>query len=163
MYIRLISTLTRVQILSVLLLALANQPVLSASADQIRQNTKGNKPAQKPVDLMTAYQKIQAPQGFPDLPVFPGTTFLGGHYMPEQNGIAMCQMRYFAKEAPKSVIEFYNGALSSNGWRILNSSNSHIVARHTSGHMCSVSVSESKLPKTKSQFVVVFRQVNRQH
>lgn len=158
-----ISALTRVQILSVVVFALTNQPILSAPVEQFRQTNKCTKPVQKPVDLMTAYQKIQAPQSFADLPVFAGsTTFLGGHYMPEQNGITMCQMKYFAKEQPKDVLEFYNNALSSNGWKVLNSSGNHIAARHSSGHMCSVNVSESKLPKIKSQFVVVFRQVNKQ-
>ncbi len=155
------SILQKAPILSLSLLALTSQAVISASTDQAKQVHKSS---QKPVDLMTAYQKIQSPQGFSDLPVFPGeTTFIGGYYMPEQNGVAMCQMRYLAKEKPKEIIEFYQDALSNNGWKILQCISNHMTARHNDGHMCSVNVSDSKLPKVKSLFVICYRQVNKPH
>jgi hypothetical protein len=158
------SILHKAQILSLLLLALTSQAAISASAADQAKQVRVNKPAQKPVDLMTAYQKIQSPQGFPDLPVFPGKiTFIGGYYMPEQNGISMCQMRYLAKEEPKDVIDFYKDAIEGNGWKVLQCISNHLTARHSNGHMCSVNVTASKLPKVKSLFIVAYRQVNRQH
>jgi len=157
------SKIRTAQLLSLSLSVLISQAAISASTDQSKRGSL-NKPPAKPIDLMTAYQKIQSPPEFADLPVFSGqSTFVGGYYMPEQNGISMCQMKFFAKEEPKEVISFYTDALSNNGWKILNASSNHLTARHTSSHMCSVNVSEARLPKTKSQYTIVYRQVNRQH
>ena len=113
---------------------------------------------------MDGYKKItKAPPDFPDLPVFNGKcTFTGGYFLPDRNGTSVCQMSYVAEEKPQEVLDFYKNAFSGNGWKILFAGGPTISARHSDGHICSVNVSESNLPKIKSQFTIAYRQLSKQ-
>jgi len=157
-------SILRIQIIFCLLFFSINCPVLSIPADKKAQQDNKTKSAKKPLDPMASFKAIQTPEGFPDLPVFNGhTKFVGGFYSPIQNGISVCQMRYFAQEDPQTVIDFYKDAFNGNGWKILQTAGTHLTARHRDGHMCSVNVNDCKLPKTKSQFTIAYREIVKQH
>jgi len=141
-------------------IAFASASISYVFADQNRSPVSGAKRDKKP-NRMDGFQKLtDPPADFPDLPLFHGkTTFVGGYYQPETNGNSICQMTFLAQEEPHTIIDFYKDAFTVNGWKVIYSGSVHISARHVDGHMCSVNVSESKLPKTKSQYTIAYRRL----
>ncbi len=134
---------------------------MSVLADQIKPQS--NIRTTKQTRPLEVYQKIKtAPTDFPDLPIFPGKTqFLDGYYLPNKNGASICQMSYMAREDSAQVLDFYKDAFSGNGWKIQFAAGPTITARHNNGHVCSVNVMKSKLPKMKSQFTIAYRQLTK--
>jgi hypothetical protein len=134
--------------------------MVAIAADQGKYQAYGSRKVTES-DPIKNYKKLEtAPIDFPDLPVFPGKTkFVGGSYLPNTNGVSVCQMNYTCEDNSKAVMDFYKETFSGNGWKILFAGGPSITARHKNGHMCTVSVTESKLPKIKSQFMIAYRQI----
>ena len=133
-------------------------------ADQV--NTRLNNcpsKSDKAKNSLQDYQRIkQAPVDFPNLPIFQGKTkFLNGHYLPNKNGVSVCQMQYLAQEKKDLVLNFYKDAFSGNGWKIQFAGGPAISALHNDGHLCSVNVIDSKLPNWKSQITIAYRQLTK--
>lgn len=126
---------------------------------QTHQLVPKNKPK---VDRMKDFQKITSAPSFPDLPTYTiKTKFLDGFYLPTKNGSSVCQMRYSSEEEPKNILEFYKQALPSNGWKIEFAAGPSISARHNDGHLVTINVTESKLGRIKSNFVIAYRQLTK--
>jgi hypothetical protein len=89
----------------------------------------------KHLQSLKDYNTMKEPISFADLPVFT------------------------AEEDPQTVLNFYKDALGTNSWKICYSNSHTISARHGKGHMCNINVNQSRLPKTKSSFVIDYRQI----
>ena len=135
------------------------QPVFCAQYDaqKVKEQQK------KHMELTRDYHTMTTPVDFPDLPAYSGRSkFVMGYLSPSANGISACHMQFLAEEDPQTVISFYKSALTGNKWKINYDSPTSICARHAKGHMCNINVSESHIPKTKSRYVIDYRQVESQ-
>jgi hypothetical protein len=107
-------------------------------------------------------RKLKEPVEFADLPMFNGHTKFVTGFLNSNNGVSSCSMSFLAQEDPQTVVGFYRDALVSSQWKILYTSSHTICAQHKKGHMCNINVNPSKFPKQKSQFIVNYRQIEKQ-
>jgi hypothetical protein len=142
---------------------LFSQPLILAAPTQVYDPKKVKEQQKKHLQLLKDYRTLKEPVEFADLPAFSGhTKFVIGYLEPNNNGVSTCEMQFLAQEDPQTVLSFYKDALSGNNWKILYAGTQSISARHGKGHMCNINVNESRVPKTKSRFVIDYRQIEPQ-